>query len=46
MDKNINLLIPIGTDFNPRISAAPYLVRNRLLKGISKHVYKEICSRD
>ena len=40
MDKNINLLIPIGTDFNPRISAAPYLVRNRLLQGISKHVYK------
>jgi len=40
MDKKISLLIPIGTDFNPRISAGPYLFRNRLLEGLSRHVHK------
>jgi len=40
MDKQINTSIPRGTDFNPHISAAPYLVRNRLLKGLSRHVHR------
>lgn len=29
-----------NTDFNPSIGAAPYLVRNRLLNGIARHVNK------
>ena len=40
MDKSIKFLIPLGSDFNPRISSSPYLVRNRLLNGLSRHVNK------
>jgi SAM-dependent methyltransferase len=40
MEKSINFLIPRGSDFNPHISASPYLVRNRLLHGLFKHINK------
>lgn len=40
MEKSINFLIPRGSDFNPHISASPYLTRNRLLHGISRHINK------
>ena len=40
MEKSINCLIPRGSDFNPHISASPYLVRNRLLHGLFKHINK------
>jgi SAM-dependent methyltransferase len=40
MKSKVNKLIPLGSDFNPYISSSPYLVRNRLLYGIYKHVHK------
>lgn len=40
MEKSINFLIPRGSDFNPHTSASPYLTRNRLLHGISRHINK------
>ena len=36
---DIDVLVKKGTDFNPGLGAAPYLVRNRLLDGISRHVH-------
>lgn len=40
MKSKVDKLIPLGSDFNPYISSSPYLVRNRLLYGIYKHVDK------
>jgi SAM-dependent methyltransferase len=40
MKVSVDKLIPKGTDFNPYISSSPYLVRNRLLHGIFKHIDK------
>jgi SAM-dependent methyltransferase len=33
-------MVAKNTDFNPSIGVAPYLVRNRLLNGIARHVGK------
>lgn len=37
---DLDRLVEKGSDFNPGLKVAPYLVRNRLLDGISRHAGK------